>query len=113
MNTVLIGLGLGLAAAVLDVAPMLAQRLPAAACLSAAVQWLFLGLVICNTELGLPGWLTGLILGVAGSLPVILVAVGNPGMVKPGEELRTTLTILASSLVLGTVLGLVSRLARG
>ena len=110
MNTILIGLGLGLAAAVLDVVPMLIQRLPLLACLSAAAQWLFLGVVITRCDLGLPAWATGLILGVAGAVPVILVTIANPVWVKPGEEARTIIPILVFSAVLGTAVGVVSRL---
>jgi len=110
MNTILIGLGLGLAAGVLDTLPMIIQKLPLPALISAFTQWLFMGVVITTCNLGLPGWLTGLILGVAGAIPLILIAVTNPAMTPAGSEMKTAAIILANSIVLGTGIGFFSRL---
>lgn len=110
MNTVIVGLGLGVLAAVLDVIPMFAQKLPLTACISAMVQWVFLGVVISNCQLGLPGWATGLILGGVGAVPIILMLFGHPVLMPAGQEAKTILPIMLTSLVLGTAVGLVSRL---
>ena len=112
MNTVFIGLGLGLVAALLDIIPMLIQKLPLTASLSAFTQWLFLGVIITTCDLGLPGWVTGMILGFAGSVPIQLALIGNPVLMPPGQGVKTIVPILASSLILGTAVGFASRLFR-
>lgn len=110
MNKVILGLILGAAAGIVDILPMLLQRLPAPAILSAAAQWLFLGLVISTCELGLPGWATGMVIGLAGTIPVILVAVSNPALTPQGDEPKTALIMATMSLVLGAAVGILSRL---
>jgi hypothetical protein len=110
MNKILLGLILGVAAGAVDIAPMLLQRLPVAAIASAAAQWLFLGVVISACELGLPGWATGMALGLAGAVPVIIVAVANPELTPKGEEAKTALVMALMSLALGAGVGALSRL---
>lgn len=110
MNTVVLGLGLGVGAAIVDVAPMLAQRLPAAATASAVAQWLVMGVVISNCELGLPGWATGMIIGFASALPIVIVVAGNAALVRPGEGAKTVVIMLVNAIVLGGAIGLASRM---
>jgi hypothetical protein len=103
MNTIVLGLMLGAAAGILDVIPMLMQKLPWNANVSAFCQWVFLGLVIANCNLGLPGWLTGLIIGVAGAIPVILITAAS--------DPRTAIPIFVMSAVLGALVGFASRIS--
>lgn len=102
MNTIVLGLMLGAVAGILDVIPMLLQKLPWNANASAFFQWVFLGIVIANCNLGLPGWLTGLVIGLGGAIPIILVT-------APTDP-RSAIPIFVMSAILGTLLGFVSRL---
>lgn len=46
MNHFLTALIIGIAAGIIDVVPMILQKLDKRACLSAFMQWLFLGFII-------------------------------------------------------------------
>jgi len=101
MNTVIVGLMCGVVAGVIDVVPMLMQKLPWNANLSAFLQWVFLGLVIANCNIGLPGWATGFLFGILAAVPIVLItAIPN---------LKTAIPILCMSAILGTALGIVTR----
>ena len=60
MRSLFIGLGVGIAAGILDILPMLLRKMPARAVASAFVQWLVLGLVIAHLRSpchrGQTGW---------------------------------------------------------
>jgi len=101
MNTVIFGLLCGVVAGIIDVVPMLMQKLPWNANLSAFIQWVFLGLVIANCNIGLPGWATGLLLGLLAAAPIILItAIPN---------IKTAIPIVCMSAIIGTALGIVTR----
>lgn len=67
---VLIMLLIGLAAAIIDVVPMILQKLEKSACVSAAIHWIVLGIVIPSVEWDMAPWLKGAILGLMLLLPV-------------------------------------------
>jgi dihydroxyacid dehydratase/phosphogluconate dehydratase len=69
-----------------------------------------MGVVISNCDLGLPGWATGMIVGFASALPIVIVVAGNAALVKPGEEAKTVAIMLVNAVVLGGGIGLASRM---
>lgn len=97
MKKLLISLILGTAAGILDVIPMLIQKLDWYANTSAFFQWIILGIVINYIDISLEGWLKGLIIAEALSIPVmILVAKTEPFSVVP---------IIIMSALLGSLVG--------
>lgn len=104
MIDILISIAIGIAAGIIDVVPMVLQKLDRYAVVSAFVQWVALGIVITHVRIGgLDGWLTGLIVAVLMALPiVIIVAKADKGSIIP---------ILAMSAILGSLVGLAGSLA--
>jgi len=93
MNNMLIALVIGIVAGIIDVIPMLVQKLNKFACLSAFVHWLVLGLIIPFVSWNLEPWLKGLIIGELSAIPVIL-------MIFPNDK-KSTRPILVISGMLG------------
>ncbi|MDO8524718.1 MAG: hypothetical protein Q7R99_03755 [bacterium] len=102
MNNILLSLILGAGAGLIDVLPMLIQKLDRYAIASAFIQWLVLGFIITFIKIpGVEGWLKGLIVAVIMSLPiVIIVAKSDP---------KSVLIILAMSAILGSIIGFLSK----
>lgn len=74
MKNIIIALSIGAAAGLLDVLPMLKQKVPRFSILAIFVQWVFLGLIIPFLAWGTDPWLTGLIVAEAGMLPFMIQA---------------------------------------
>ncbi len=73
MKTVLIALLIGLIAAIIDVVPMVIQKLDKRACISAGIHWIVLGFIIPFVEWPIVSWLTGSIIGLITALPVMIL----------------------------------------
>jgi len=101
MKGILLSFLIGAAAGIIDIIPMMIQRLDKYATASAFVQWLILGFIITFIKIpGLDGWLKGLVVAVLMSLPiVILVAKTDP---------KSILIILSMSAILGSLVGFFS-----
>ena len=100
MRKLLSAIAIGVFAGVIDVIPMLVQRIDSASCLSAFVHWLVLGVLISYVRAPLPNWAKGAAIGFFSALSiVILVAQSDPTSILP---------ILMTSLVLGGVVGVLS-----
>jgi hypothetical protein len=98
MRTLIVGLCVGIVAGILDIAPMLARKMPPRPILSAFLQWLALGLVIAHLRSPLPSWANGIAAGFLLSLPVaVLIAETEPGSVP---------IVVATSIVLGALCGI-------
>jgi len=97
MSRLLISILIGMIAGVIDVVPMLVQKLSKHACLSAFVHWIVLGVVISYVQLTMPGWAKGIVMAALAGLPVaILVSEKDPKSIVP---------ILIMSVVLGAAVG--------
>jgi len=93
-------IAIGVFAGVIDIIPMLVQKIDKASCLSAFVQWVVLGVVISYVSAPIPDWAKGAAIGLSSALPiVILVAQSDPKSIPP---------ILITSLVLGGIVGVIS-----
>ncbi|MFH0893255.1 MAG: hypothetical protein V2A54_02365 [Bacteroidota bacterium] len=73
MNDIFIALLIGLAAGIIDVTPMIIQKLDKSANWSAFVHWVALGLIIPFVQWDIEPWLKGLILGELCTLPVMII----------------------------------------
>ncbi|TIH13011.1 hypothetical protein D0S45_15925 [Marinifilum sp. JC120] len=98
MNEILLALLIGCVAGIIDIAPMIKQRLGIFAISSAFTQWLVLGLLIPNANLfGLSGWANGMTIAVLTALPIIILVAENDKKAVP--------IILSMSAILGSAVG--------
>lgn len=97
MNKILLGLLLGCAAGVIDVLPMIMQKLPWSANLSAFFLWVVAGFMIATSSLQLPGVLKGLLISFMLILPVVFI-VGS-------KNIKDLIPIVTMTLILGSLLG--------
>lgn len=100
MLKLLTALAIGLGAGVIDVIPMLIQRIDRNSCVAAFVHWVVLAVVIAYVSAPVPDWAKGAIVGLFCALStVILVAQGDP---------KSAVPILVMSTVLGGVVGILA-----
>ena len=97
MKKLWISLSIGFAAGIIDVSPMVAQKLNIYACLSAFVFWLVMGIVISYAVMPLKGWLKGLVIAEISSLPIVIIVFAS--------EPASVLIILTMSAILGSLIG--------
>ncbi len=93
MHNILIALVIGIIAGIIDVIPMLIQKLDKFANLSAFTHWVVLGLIIPFVSWGIDPWLKGLIIGELSAIPVIIMVWKN--------DKKAFLPILLMSALLG------------
>ncbi len=92
-----IGLITGLCAGVIDVIPMLLQKLPISADLSAFFTWVIIGFFISKINIGINGALKGLIIALLTITPVAIIIAAN--------EPFTLIPILIMTVLLGSLSG--------
>ena len=98
MSKLVVSLGIGAIAGVLDVIPMVVQKLDKYACCSAFVHWLVLGVIIAHIRLPLAPWLQGLVVAEMCALPIVLLVMK--------DDPQSILPILVMSALLGIGVGL-------
>lgn len=98
MKNISIALLIGICAGVADVVPMVAQHIPAEACISAFVQWVVLGLIIPYVSWEMAAWLRGLCVALLAALPIAIIVYD--------KEPLSVVPILVFSAVLGSAVGL-------
>ncbi len=77
MNNILIALGLGIAAGIIDVIPMIISKQEKSACASAFMHWLVLGLIIPFINWGMAPWLSGIMIALLCAIPVMIMVSPN------------------------------------
>lgn len=98
MKGILISLLIGAVAGIIDIIPMIIQKMNRYAIISAFVQWLVLGLVIAHIRIGgLESWLKGLVVSIILVLPIVVLVFE--------KEPRSILIILTMSALLGSGVG--------
>lgn len=98
MGTLLISMLIGIAAGILDIIPMIIQKLDRRATISAFLQYFFVSIVIVNIDLpGIVWWLQGSIISLALALPIIVI-------VAEGDK-KAVPIIAAMSIILGALIG--------
>ena len=93
MNDIFIALIIGIVAGIIDVIPMLIQKLNKFANLSAFTHWVVLGLIIPFVEWNIEPWLKGLIIGELAIIPVLLIVLPN--------DKKAIIPMIAMSALLG------------
>jgi len=74
MGILWISMAVGVVAGVIDIVPMLAQKLPHRAILSAFLQYFFVSIIIVNINLpGIAWWLQGSLISLALAIPTIII----------------------------------------
>lgn len=98
MTKLIISLFIGFVAGVIDVIPMLIQKLDTYACLSAFVHWIVLGVLISYVDFSMPNWLKGLIVAEMSILPIIIIVLK--------DDPKSVLPIIIMSAILGVFVGI-------
>lgn len=89
---------IGIIAGIIDIIPMIIQKLDKFAIISAFVHWIVLGILIAYVDFPLPLWLKGLVIAELSALPIlVLVWKDNPKSVIP---------IVMMSAILGIIVGI-------
>ncbi len=73
MENFFIALSIGLIAGIIDVVPMIIQRLDKFACVSALVHWIVLGLIIPYVNWDIQPWLKGLLIAELTAIPIMII----------------------------------------
>jgi hypothetical protein len=73
VEKIIISLLIGTVAGIIDVLPMVFQKLDKASCLSAFIHWIILGLIIPFVGWNMQPWLKGLLLGELSAIPIMIL----------------------------------------
>ena len=96
MKKTVIGIGLGTFAGIIDLLPMIIQRLPFNACLSAFSMWIVIGIFVSVTDFRLNAVIKAIIIALLVLLPnSFLISWDDPVKIIP----ITILTILIAGLL--------------
>lgn len=99
MKTLLVSMLIGLAAGVIDILPMLIQKMDKRSIASAFFQYFFVSIVITNINLpGIAWWLQGGIVSLALAVPVIIIV--------SEKDKKAVPAIVTMSIILGTLISL-------
>ena len=97
MHDIFIALLIGIVAGIIDIIPMIIQKMNKAANLSAFTHWVVLGLIIPFVSWDIAPWLKGLVIAELSAVPVLF-------MVGAGDK-KAVLPIVAMSALLGVAVG--------
>lgn len=98
MKNIFIALIIGISAGIIDVVPMIIQRIDKTACISAFIQWIVLGLIIPYVNWDMQPWLKGLIIAELAALPIMVLVFA--------KEPKSIIPIIIFSAILGIAVGL-------
>lgn len=103
MKTYLIAVIIGTFFGVIDIIPMILQKLPKRANVSAFMQYFFVSIVISFIDLpGIIWWLEGSIVAFCLAIPIIIIA---------SEKDKKSIVIIGTmSIILGTLISMVNHL---
>ena len=97
MNTLLLSAIIGVIAGIIDITPMLIQKLDKRATISAFLQYFFVSIIIVNIDLPhIVWWLQGGLISVALTLPVVALF----------TDKKAVPIILTMAAILGTLIGI-------
>ena len=101
MNKILIALIIGIVAGIIDVVPMIIQKMDKYANLSAFSHWVVLGLIIPFVSWNISPWLKGLIIAEISAIPILL-------MVAPKDK-KAIIPITIMSAILGIAVAITGK----
>jgi hypothetical protein len=98
MSKLFISLGIGMIAGIIDVIPMVIQRLDKYSTISAFVQWVVLGFLISYVQVPMASWLKGIVVAEMTAVPIIVLV--------SGTDPKSVGVIAVMTAVLGALVGL-------
>jgi len=98
MPKLLISLAIGAVAGVIDVIPMLIQKLDKYSNISAFIHWVVLGVIIAYIKVPFSPWLKGLVIAELSALPIVILVAKT--------DVKSVMPILIMSAVLGVLAGI-------
>ena len=99
MDKLLLSVIIGVVAGVIDIIPMIIQKLDKRGTISAFLQYFFVSIIIVNIDLPhIVWWLQGGLISVALALPVVFIVSKQDKKVVP--------IILTMAAILGTLIGI-------
>lgn len=98
MHNILTAIAIGLAAGVIDAAPMIIMKLEKRATISAFLHYFALGIVIPFVNWGIPQWSAGIIISMLSAIPIMII-------VYPGDK-KSIIPMTAFSIILGAAIGI-------
>ena len=100
MNDVFVAFGIGVIAGIIDIVPMIIQKLEKSATISAFVHWVVLGLIIPYVDWDMLPWLKGSIIALLTAIPIMII-------VYPQDK-KAIIPITIFSIILGAGVGFAS-----
>jgi len=95
---------IGIIAGIIDVIPMIIQKMNIKSIVSAFLQYVFLAVIILNIKLPLlPWWIQGAFIAFAFALPIVIIV--------SEEDKKAIVPILVMSIILGTLISLAGHYA--
>ena len=99
IDTLLLSAIIGIVAGIIDIIPMVIQKLDKRATISAFLQYFFVSIIIVNIDLPhIVWWLQGGLISVALALPVVCIV--------STQDKKAVPIILTMAAVLGTLIGI-------
>ncbi|RXQ87173.1 hypothetical protein EO244_16660 [Ancylomarina salipaludis] len=98
MNNFLIAILIGLLAGLIDIIPMIIQKLDKRDTISAFIHYFALGLIIPFVNLGIAPWITGIGIALLTSIPIMII-------VYPRDK-KAIIPMIVFSLILGAGIGI-------
>ena len=99
MNRIVAGLLVGVIAGILDVIPMILQKLSWVANLSAFTMWVIIGLLIATNNLKLPAIIKGILISILVLIPTAII-IGS-------KETTSLIPITIMTIILGSISGII------
>ena len=98
MSKLIISMIIGIIAGIVDVIPMIIQKINKHACFSAFVHWVAMGIIISYIQMPLSPWLKGLVVAEISAIPVVIIIAK--------EDKKSVIPILVMSAILGILVGI-------
>ena len=99
MKTLLLSMIIGVVAGIIDILPMVIQKMDKRSIASAFLQYFFVSIIIINCTIpGVVWWLQGGIIALALSIPIIIIV--------SGKDKKAVPIIATMSIVLGTLISI-------
>jgi hypothetical protein len=99
MDTLLLSAIIGVVAGIIDIVPMIIQKLDKRASISAFLQYFFVSIIIVNIDLPhVVWWLQGGLISMAFALPVVVIV--------SMQDKKAVPIILTMAAILGTLIGI-------
>lgn len=102
MKEIYISVIIGLGAGIIDVVPMIIKKVGKFECISAFIHWFVLGIFIPFINWNIPLWITGVLLGLFTSVPIMVLVFKN--------EKKAIIPMIFFSIILGALVGIVGNL---